>query len=380
MKRIGNLINEQTLTVEVCKHEIFNAAKNKKDIRPLLHILTNADFYAAKIRNAILNNTFECSPYVVKDIKDNSSGKIRTLHKPKFYPDQVVAHIVVHFIGELITKRIDNYSIAGFKGKGINYGHVAIKSWLRKDRKGTKYCLKGDVKKCYEHIRPDVVMHDLKRIIKDKILLSLMHKIAFSLDSLPLGNYTSVYFANLVLSRIEQTARHDEACKHYLRNMDDFIVFGSSKRALRKLLMKIMASLRNAGMEIKGNYQIFPSRTRGVDILGYRYFDNYTMLRKRNKLKILRQGRRIVKKQNANKSIPFQQASGYLSRIGQLKHCDCFKFKKKYIKPINVKNLKGVVSSESKRRQQRYSQNISVVRPKISCGNEKRFCGNNRAN
>ena len=49
--------------------------------------------------------------------------------------------------------------------------------------------------------------------------------------------------------------------------------------------------------------------------------------------------------------IMFAQASGLLSRAGQLKHCNSHTIRVKYIDPIGVKHLKEVVRNESKRRQ-----------------------------
>ena len=45
------------------------------------------------------------------------------------------------------------------------------------------------------------------------------------------------------------------------------------------------------------------------------------------------------------------QASGLLSRIGQLRHCNSQKIREKYVDPIGVRILKEVVRNESKRRQ-----------------------------
>lgn len=87
-----------------------------------------------------------------------------------------------------------------------------------------------------------------------------------------------------------------------------------------------------------------------VSAVGFRFGRNHIILRKRNFLRFARQCRRARKKVEAQKPIPFRQASGLLSRIGQLKHCDSHGIRVKYVDPIGVKNLKEVVRYESKGR------------------------------
>ena len=77
----------------------------------------------------------------------------------------------------------------------------------------------------------------------------------------------------------------------------------------------------------------------------------HIILRKRNFLRFTRQCRRVKKRLDAGKPIMFAQASGLLSRAGQLKHCNSHTIRVKYIDPIGVKHLKEVVRNESKRRQ-----------------------------
>ena len=92
-------------------------------------------------------------------------------------------------------------------------------------------------------------------------------------------------------------------------------------------------------------------KPRMVSAVGYRFCRTHIVLRKRNFLRFTRQCRRVSKRLNAQKPISFKQASGLLSRIGQLRHCDSHNIRVKYVDPIGVKNLKEVVRYESKRRQ-----------------------------
>ena len=102
---------------------------------------------------------------------------------------------------------------------------------------------------------------------------------------------------------------------------------------------------------MKGNWQVFPLKVRPLDYVGYRFYRDYTTMRRKNFLRFTRQCRKVRKKIERHQRIAYRTASGLLSRIGQLKHCDSVMARKKYVDPIGVRILKEVVRNESKRRQ-----------------------------
>lgn len=86
---------------------------------------------------------------------------------------------------------------------------------------------------------------------------------------------------------------------------------------------------------------------RAFDVLGFRFFRDKTILRKRNVLAISRQARRIGKV----KSVTPHMARSMLSRMGSLKHCHSRNYYTKNVKPyVNIKKLKEVISIEDRKR------------------------------
>ena len=334
-------MTEETVTLDLCRQAICDAARNKKDKKEVLKILSNLDIYAEDIRQMVLKNTFRPSPYMVCKINDRSSGKIRTLHKPAFYPDQIVGHVCILLIQPLLLRRLDSCCIASIKGKGIIYGYKSLKSWLNEDRKGTKYCLKGDVRKCYESIKPYYILATFKKFIKDERYLSLVRKIVYSIDSLPLGNYTSAWFANLLLSQVDRLARLDRCCKHYVRYLDDFVILGPNKRKLHRLLVDLQAAAAAIGLDVKDNWQIFPVAARGIDFMGYRFYPGYILLRRRNALKFMRQCRRIKRRGGAT----VKMARSFMSRYGQLRWFNSHNFINKHLGGIDIPQIRSVISN-----------------------------------
>lgn len=332
-KRLGYIVTEANVTEELCRLAIIEASRGKRKRFGVQRVLRRLTNYARKLKEIILNGTYKPSPYKECHIIDHGSKKHRVLHKPRFFPDQCIHHIAIKLIEPRLRARLDNYAIAGLKKKGIIYGHKAIRRWLRTDPRHTKYCLKCDVRKCYDNIKPEVVVRAFEKFIKDKKYIELIRKIAYSHKSLPLGNYTSGWFENLVLLELDKFCHAN--CAHYLRYVDDFILISPNKRKLRNLLLKISLCLAEQGLWLKKNYQIFPIRKRGIDILGYRFFHTHTLLRKRNALYFMRAVRRWKKHKTPHR------ARSLLSLIGGTKWFSSKNFKQKYLKDIKAKELKS---------------------------------------
>ena len=84
-------------------------------------------------------------------------------------------------------------------------------------------------------------------------------------------------------------------------------------------------------LKVKGNYQVFPVEARGIDVLGYVFFHEYTLLRKSIKQRFARMLRR-----NRN----WQSYSAYM---GWLKHCNSKNLLKKLIYDTN-QNIQGLIN------------------------------------
>lgn len=330
MKRLSYILTEETVTLDLCKQSILEAAKGKCRRKSVNLILDRIDYFAKILMNMVLNETYKPSPYKECHIIDKGSKKHRILKKPKFYPDQCIHHIAINLIKEKMLKKLDPYCIAGIKNRGIKYGYKAIKRWISNDRKGAKYCLKFDIKKCYDNIKPNIALKELSKYIKDKRYLRLIKIILNSSESLPLGNYTSTWIANIILTNLDRTIRSCKSVSHYLRYVDDFIILGSNKRALRKIIKLIFDTLKKIKLIPKENYQLFPVNIRGIDMLGYRFFRNYILLRKRNLLSLLRAVRKYIKFPSLKKKMRLS------TRFGQLKYINSYNLKNK-IKEMLVK-------------------------------------------
>lgn len=274
--------------------------------------------------------------------------KERTIYKPHFYPDQVIHWAIMNKVEPLFLKGMYDLCCASIKGRGIHKGARYLKRILVQDRKYTKYCLKLDIKKFYPSIDQSILKKKFRKIIKDKDLLWLLDSIVDSgLEGVPIGNYTSQWFANFYLQDLDHFIKEKLKIKHYIRYMDDMVLFSNNKKELRKCKYAIDEFLAKEHLRIKENWQLFKTESRPLDFLGYRFYRGYTTLRKSNFLRIKRRIKKISKK----KEMSYKDASAIMSYNGWIVHADSYNYTQKYIKPyVNFKKVKEVIRNESRKR------------------------------
>ena len=175
-----------------------------------------------------------------------------------------------------------HWSCASIPGRGPHYAKKACEKWVRNDYSSTRYCLKIDIRKYYPNINKERLKEKFKRLIKDEDTLWLIDVIIDSHhEGLPIGNYTSQWFANFYLQDTDHFVKEELNIKYYIRYMDDLVMFGSNKRELRKKLEKLRTFLTNEGLTIKDNWQIFNVSKRRLDFCGFCFTRDKTFIRKR---------------------------------------------------------------------------------------------------
>ena len=128
------------------------------------------------------------------------------------------------------------------------------------------------------------------------------------------------------------------------------------KKHLHKLKRKMDGYLYdNLKLEIKDNWQIFPTRIRGVDFVGYRHFGDYVLLRKSTAKRMKKKMVAIHKKVSNGGELTYSEWCSINSYSGWLKWGNCHNLHNKYIKPLkpygeefyikNIKNGKEVIKN-----------------------------------
>lgn len=113
-----------------------------------------------------------------------------------------------------------------------------------------------------------------------------------NLKGIPIGNYTSQYFANIYLNELDHYVKEVLRIKYYIRYMDDFIILVSTKeeaKNYKKLITKFLKEKLALDLNSKSKY--YPNEL-GVDFCGYCIYETHKLIRKRSKNKI----KKLIKK------------------------------------------------------------------------------------
>lgn len=330
-------------------------------------------YYLAGLQYMLRNHLFKTSEYEIFIL--NEGKKKRDVYKLPFFPDRIAQWAILQVIEPFLLANMTTDTYSAIPGKGIQpivddlRGHyktkivdgkkksVWVPSILLTDEENTRYCYKIDLHHFYQSINHEVLKQKYRKVFKDPELLWVLDEITDSINTateedlielslsgeievdpntgIPIGNYMSQYSGNFYLSSFDHWVKEELHAKHNYRYMDDVVIFSSSKEELHEIHKKVTAYLKDyLHLNIKGNYQIFPTKVRGVDFVGYRFFGEYTLLRKSTAINFKRKMRACRKKMENNIPPTYSEWCSFNSYKGWLGNCDSYRLSKKYIEPL----------------------------------------------
>ncbi|MCP5203938.1 MAG: group II intron reverse transcriptase domain-containing protein [Pseudomonadales bacterium] len=99
---------------------------------------------------------------------------------------------------------------------------------------------------------------------------------------LPIGNYSSQFFANVYLDRLDQFVKHDLRHKYYLRYVDDLVLLDRDPERLLERENAIATFLqRELRLALNPGARVLAPTSNGIDILGYMIHREHRLLRRR---------------------------------------------------------------------------------------------------
>lgn len=350
-----------------------NAKSGKGWYKEVKQIEKRPFYYLAGLQYMLKNHLFKTSDYEIFIL--NEGKKKRDVYKLPFFPDRIAQWAILQVIEPFLLANMTADTYSAIPGKGIQpivndlRGYyktkrvdgkkksVWVPSILLSDEENTRYCYKIDLHHYYQSINHEVLKQKFRKVFKDPELLWLLDEIADSINTateedlielslsgeievdpntgIPIGNYMSQYSGNFYLSSFDHWVKEELHVKHYYRYMDDVVIFASSKEELHEIHRKVTAYTRDyLHLNIKGNYQIFPTKVRGVDFVGYRFFGEYTLLRKSTAINFKRKMRACRKKMENNIPPTYSEWCSFNSYKGWLGNCDSYRLSKKYIEPL----------------------------------------------
>jgi len=304
------------LYTNLCSIEnLFLAYKNARKGKSSKYYIKR--FEKKKIRNIfLLKKELEYLTYKPKQLKRFiiKDPKTRTIHISDFR-DRVVHHALINILQPIYEKIFIYDSYANRINKGTHKSIQRFNSFKRKVSKNGRliknpynknsiigYVLKADIKQYFNEVNQEILIKIINKKIKDKNIIWLTKQILDNFNSngngkgMPLGNYTSQFFANVYLNDLNYFIKHELKAKYYIRYVDDFVIIHSSKKQLLKWKEEIIQFLKEKlKLEIHPDKSKIVPLLRGIDFVGFRNFYYYKLLRKRDIRKIINKIRNYKK-------------------------------------------------------------------------------------
>lgn len=250
---------EEMLSHDSVEQSFLKPSRGKRNRADVKKVLDNLENEIAIVQKMISEGTFKPSNHSSVRINERNYLKERTIVKPNYKYEQVVHHVLVQSIRPGIETGLYDYVLGSIPGRGQHMGAKKITKWIRTDPQNTKYVLKMDIRHFFESVDHVVLKTWLAKKFRDKNVLELLFLIIDAIDmGLPLGFYTSQWFANFLLQPLDHFIKEQLHVKYCTRFMDDIVCFGRNKKDLHKVRLAISEYLETElHLELKGNWQVF---------------------------------------------------------------------------------------------------------------------------
>ncbi len=303
-----------------------------------------------QLQKELIEKTYIPKPIVTVVIRD---PKTRKIGKASFR-DRVIHHALVNILDPIFEPLFiyDNY--ASRKKKGQHKALERFDYFMRKVTKNGKklngikdknyvqgYALKGDISKYFESVDHEILLRIIGEKVKDENVFWLMRMILeYGNNSpvrgrgMPLGNYTSQFFANVYLNKLDYFIKHALRVKYYLRYVDDFVILHKDKEKLERYKIYIDGYLHKLGLKLHSDKSHIIPLHQGIPLLGFRVF-YYHRLLKESSIRQIKRSLRVWRRdylQGDNYDAISVRLQGWLAHA---EHGDTYLFRKKMVGEFN---------------------------------------------
>lgn len=335
-KRLGKRrLFDEIISYNNIKKAIYSAAKGHRREDKVLWMLEHIDEAIVEIRDMIIKG-FRYGKFVRRTITER--GKKRKLMYTETYPDRVVQHAVFNVVTPILHSTIPSTAFAAVKGRGIHKGAQKVFSDMQKDWRGTRFSLKMDIYHFFQSIDRDVLFDMLKRRIKCRRTLDILHTFIFGApkSGLPIGLYSSQILSVFYLSSLDHYCKERLGIKYYYRYMDDIVILSSDKTRLHNIRRYIARFLHDKlNLRVKGNWAVFPVMKRRLDFMGFVMNHHHVAIRKSTKLSMKKAYIRLKKALKSCRIISNRLWNSFATYLGLLSWISSPVLRTDYIHMIN---------------------------------------------
>lgn len=338
-KKIKNCFYSK-LTFENLINAHKRTRKNKTYHNEVILFELNLENNIINLLNQIKNHKYRLGSYFEFTIYEPKERIIKALP----YRDRIVQQwYVEEFIKPYIVPKFIPTTYACLTNKGTHKAAQKVQEYMRimQRNKGSFWILKCDIEKFFYNINSNIVYTLLQKYIADKDLLEFSKLLLFDSRKetdtigIPIGNYSSQFFANIYLNELDQFIKRKLHIKYYVRYMDDFILLLDTKEnciTVKKIIADFLWNTLKLRLNKKSRY--YPYKM-GVNFCGYRIYTTHRLLRKSSKTKIKNQ----IKKWNTlyeKKELDIPKTLLSInSWLGHSMHCNSYHLQQKMLNKCN---------------------------------------------
>ena len=274
-KKIKNCFYKN-LTFEKLMAAHKRARKHKAYKDEIIEYEFNLENNITNLLNNIKSKKYRLGKYREFKVYEPKERVIKALP----YPDRIVHQwYVEEFIKPYILPKFISTSFACIPERGTHRSAQQIEKYMRifKRNYGDFWVLKCDISKFFYSINPRTLFNIMEKYISDKALLDFTKLLifdrreSFGQVGIPIGNYTSQFFANIYLNKMDQYVKRVLKIKYYVRYMDDFILIHRNKKYLQYCLEKIN-KICNEELDLELNQKTqIGLAYNGIDFLGFNH-------------------------------------------------------------------------------------------------------------
>lgn len=249
------------------------------------------------------------------------------------FKDRVVHQwYVEEFLKPIFLPKFINDSYAGINGRGTYNAICKLHKYMKIMNKRNKhyYILKCDISHFFDSINKKILFSIISRYVKDKDFLAFTYRLLYLSDEreigIPIGNYSSQFFANIYLNELDHYIKEKLKVKYYVRYMDDFVLLVNSKqeaKELKGIIEDFLCKKLNLNFNQKTNYF---KNTQGVNFCGCKITHSKKYLNKNAKKRLyatVRKWRKLYKK----------------NRLNYIETCKCLNSWQGYMRNMNCEGL-----------------------------------------
>ena len=332
-KKIKNCFYKN-LTFEKFMQAHKRARQHKTYKDEVIKYEINLENNITNLVNSIKNKTYHLGKYHSFIVYEPKERIIKALP----YVDRIVHQwYVEEFIKPYIVPKFIDTSFACLKDRGTHKAVEQVEQYMREYKRnyGDFWVLKCDIRKFFYSIDTNILFKIMQKYIADKELLKFTKLLIFERRApndnigIPIGNYTSQFFANIYMNELDQFVKRKLKIKYYTRYMDDFIFLAKTKKDCINIKSQVEEFLdSNLHLSLNNKSRYYPYKM-GVNFCGYRIFNTHRLLRLSSKKKIKKNVKHWNHLYKNNKLNIFHTMQSINSWIGHSSHCNSYKLQNK---------------------------------------------------